>query len=48
MKSMKTNFGETNLLVLQVFQKLKIKQNGYSKAYAMTGFRIGYALASKR
>ncbi|HHT55548.1 MAG TPA: pyridoxal phosphate-dependent aminotransferase [Acholeplasma sp.] len=43
-------FGENKFISFASFPEIKDKTiiiNGYSKAYAMTGFRIGYALASK-
>jgi len=43
-------FGENKFISFASFPEIKNKTiiiNGYSKAYAMTGFRIGYALSSK-
>lgn len=43
-------FGNNEFISFASYKEIKEKTiiiNGYSKAYAMTGFRIGYALASK-
>lgn len=43
-------FGDHKFISFAEFEEIKDKTiiiNGYSKAYAMTGFRIGYALSSK-